>query len=101
MATHDKRPVPALTPPMMRLAAHLLDLAASRFSNHTCTDLDLSKIPGFETHEARVEIDRAHHVFNGDPEEHDPARVTEYTDNWVMMYLCAAALRAAAEEPSR
>lgn len=94
---HENK-APALTPKMMRLAAYLLDLAGRRFATHGCSDLDLKKVRGFEERDSWIALDKAAHEHNGDPQEHDPETVTNVADDWVMMYLCAGALREAAKK---
>lgn len=87
------RPVPRLTPPLMRLAAKLLESASGHFANHGCNDVDLSQIEGLEEKAARVRLDAAYHAWNGDPQEHDPDIVTKWGTDFALMALLAAVLR--------
>lgn len=62
--------------------------------------VNLAAIKGFETHEARVRLDLAAHVWNGDPKEHDPKMVTTNGHDAFLMGFLADVLRAEAEEAS-
>jgi hypothetical protein len=71
-----------------RLAANLLNLAADEFSNHGCNDFDLFK---FMTPEEALDLQRAMHAWNGDPEE-APATPQEARwgqDSFLMRYFAA------------
>lgn len=90
---------PVLTPQLARLAAHLLWLAAEDFSNHGSNDFDLTKIPGFETREARSALDLAYHAWNGDRKEHDPDGDHRYGSDSALMSFVADVLDKTAGKP--
>ena len=54
-----------LTRAELRLAAHMLEIASERFSNHGCNDFDLS--PFMDDAEC-LEFVKKFHEWNGDPE---------------------------------
>lgn len=93
-------PVPPLTANLARLAARLLHTAGNEFGNHGCNDFDLTKVPGFETREARAALDLAKHTWNGDPEEHDPDHDHRYGYDWSLMHFLGDVLDAAAGDPA-
>lgn len=91
-----RRPVPPMTPKLLRLAAELLDKAGARFSNHGCADFQL---PDWITDTEAIELDLNQHIWNGDPEEHEPTPRRCVAD-WSMMHFLAEVLReATGEEP--
>ena len=92
---------PDLTPDLARLAANLLRLAGNDFGNHGCNDFDLTKIPGFETSEARAALDLAKHTWNGDPEEHDAEGDHRFGYDWCLMMFLADVIEKAAGEPPK
>lgn len=89
--TKVARPVPALSPTHIFLAAQLLDIAGNEFANHGCNDFEL---PDFMSADNRRALDVEYHAWNGDPEEGgDDSR---YSNDSALMSFLAAVLRKAA-----
>lgn len=86
-----------LTPELCRLAGELLSVAVRNWRGH---DFDLSKVAGYETRTARVNLDRVLCEWTGDPSEHDPNGQHSIKHGFLLMSFCAEALRTAAGEPS-
>jgi hypothetical protein len=76
-----------MTPNENKLAAELLRLASDQFANHGCNDFPLA--PLIPSQEARDELVRAWHEWNGDPEEYYEADAPDYRlmDYALMDYL--------------
>lgn len=53
------------------LVSSLLEMASHEFSNHGCNDLSEELVKMLSKREW-IALDKAHHILNGDPEEHDP-----------------------------
>ena len=72
------------------LAASMLEIAAEKFSNHGCNDVEESLFGGW-TLEQRQEFARQYHEWNGDPEEYDPKYF--HLPDWAIMSFLADRLR--------
>jgi hypothetical protein len=91
-----------LSPKERRLAAHLLNIAADKFSNHGCNDIDKETIdaPGF-TDEEKVAFVREMVEWNGDPEEMKDEITPKKFHNsmdWILMRFLADKLEKDADE---
>jgi hypothetical protein len=69
-----------VTDKQLKMAAHLLDMASDKFSNHGCNDFDLRQF-GFTAEEMR-EMVVEFNVWNGTPEEAE--EVTDARLPWAM-----------------
>jgi hypothetical protein len=74
----------------LRLASSLLILASEKFSDHGSNDLNISRF--LPTKEERIDFDREYHIWNGDPEEHDPefAGNNRIVNDSIVMYFIAS-----------
>jgi hypothetical protein len=63
-----------------------------------CDRGQVDAVPGFETIEARRDLDLAYHTWNGDPEEHDPGDVGGHRSQagWALGHFLGAILKKAA-----
>jgi hypothetical protein len=68
------------------LVAKLLDMASDVFANHTCNDLPDDFYDGIPESEI-VELHRAYHNWNGDPEEFNPDCVGYLGDSALMAFF--------------
>lgn len=73
-----------LTRDELRLAAKMLDIAADKFSNHGCNDLEKHVVDCVEDGETLCTAIRK---WNGDPHEEWPAEVDDIGDSSLMGYL--------------
>ena len=76
-----------LTPAHMRLASHLLRMAADEFGNHGCNDFNLEEVMPDE--QERRDLMKLYHEMNGDPEEFNPKSSYKYTFDFGLMSLMA------------
>lgn len=86
----NSRPIPEPTAIMFLLAADMLDRAGDEFGSHGCNDYQL---PDVLTAKDRLDLSKAMHTWNGDPEE---ARNSRYCADWFLMHFLAAVFRRAA-----
>lgn len=78
-----------------KLIAILLEKAGDQFANHGCTDFVMSEHVPEMTQKELVALDLGIHVWNGDPQEHNPEDVSDYQDDWCLMSYFAARIREA------
>jgi hypothetical protein len=83
--------VSKLSPNDRKVLAHLLEMASDHFANHGCNDMELDEV--LPDVDARRDLMRRYHAWNGDPEEFDPEGSYEIESDFALMGFYAAVLR--------
>lgn len=79
-----------------RLTVHMLEMAADKFSNNSCTDFDATKELGLTKDEEREFITWLRSDRDLSNEDRKRLKST-FTDNWIVMLLLARHYKEVAE----